>query len=426
LLSPSLSAGSTRAGAEARNQVPSVRGTRTLAGNTVRRKNSGNMKKYLFAGLGAFALCVLIIVLWTMRVLSNLPDISTLKHYRPAAAAEVLDKDGTLLTLFYDRKFRIWIPITGLPDLVINAVVTAEDDTFFEHHGVNYKATREAMLHDVKKRRFSRGGSTITQQMIKNVFLSKEKTLTRKLREYVLAIKAEEILTKHRILEIYLNEVEWGDNIYGIEAASRYYLDKHASELTPAEAALLAGMLPNPHYYNPYKRPAKARARQERVLFNMQQAKLITQDEYAAALQEPLKLRQDGSSRMDLSAFKAGIGGPCYHDALEQMLVSVIGEQKLYHRGGTINTTLDKSLQNEFSNLEGSLKDGEDRSSGRIPVVMQGNKIRAIICGEGREAEARSKLESLGVFYESHNVGVIEADAIEREQIIDTVDDGKK
>ena len=407
--------------AEAWNRVPSVRGTNILASKVVRRKNSGNMKKYLFAGLGAFALCVLIIVLWTMRVLSNLPDISTLKHYRPAAAAEVLDKDGTLLTLFYDRKFRIWIPITGLPDLVINAVVTAEDDTFFEHHGVNYKATREAMLHDVKKRRFSRGGSTITQQMIKNVFLSKEKTVTRKLREYVLAIKAEEILTKHRILEIYLNEVEWGDNIYGIEAASRFYLDKHASELTAAEAALLAGMLPNPHYYNPYKRPAKARDRQERVLFNMQQAKLITQDEYSAALQEPLKLRQDGSSRMDLSAFKAGNGGPCYHDALEQMLVSVIGEQKLYHRGGTINTTLEKSLQNEFSNLEGSLKDGEDRISGRIPVVMQGNKIRAIICGEGREAEARSKLESLGVFYDSYNVGVIGADAIEGEQIIDAV-----
>ena len=310
------------------------------------------------------------------------------------------------------------MPIAGLPDLVVNAVVTAEDDTFFEHHGVNYKATRDAMMHDVEKRRFSRGGSTITQQMIKNVFLSKEKTMTRKVREYVLARKAEEILTKHRILEIYLNEVEWGENIYGIEAASRFYFDKHASELTAAEAALLAGMLPNPHYYNPYKRPAKARARQERVLFNMQQAKLITQDEYAAALQEPLKLRQDGSSRMDLTALKAGNGGPCYHHALEQMLVSVIGEQALYHRGGTVRTTLDKSLQNEFSNLVGSLQDGKGSPSDRIPVVMEGNKIRAIICGEGSETEARSKLEALGMFYVGYNVGVVDVDAIQPEQII--------
>jgi membrane peptidoglycan carboxypeptidase len=261
--------------------------------------------------------------------------------------------------------------------------------------------------------------------MIKNVFLSKEKTLTRKLREYVLAVKAEEILTKHRILEIYLNEVEWGENIYGIEAASRFYFDKHASELTPAEAALLAGMLPNPRYYNPYKRPEKARVRQERVLFNMQQAKVITQDEYAAALQEPLKLRQEGSNRMDLSALMAGNSRQCYQQVLERMLVSIIGEHVLYRRGGTIRTTLEKSLQNEL-NSEGTMKDRPGESSGSIPVVLQGNKIRAIICGEGREAEVRSKLESLGIPYIGYDVGVISFDAIQREQILDTVDDGKK
>ena len=384
------------------------------------------MKKIVFAGLGVLALCVLIIAAWTMRALSNLPDVSTLKRYRPAAAAEVLDKDGALLTLFSDSKFRIWVPIAGIPDLVINAVVTAEDATFFEHHGVDYKATREAMLHDVEKRRFSRGGSTITQQMIKNVFLSKEKTITRKLREYVLATKAEEILSKRRILEIYLNEVEWGDNIYGIEAASRYYLDKHVSELTPAEAALLAGMLPNPRYYDPFKRPAKARSRQERVLFNLQQAKLITKDEYAEALQEPLNLRQEGSSRMDLSALRAGNGGPCYHRALEQMLASVIGEQELYHRGGTIRTTLDKYLQNEFSHAEVAPEEGQDRTSGSISVITQGDKIRAIICSQGGEAEAGSILDSLGMFYEGYDVGVVEADAIQREQIIQSAEEEKK
>jgi len=412
--------------AEAWNRIPSVRGTKILASKVVRRKDSSIMKKYLFAGLGVLVLCVLILGAWTMRVLSKLPDVSTLKHYRPAAAAEVLDKDGNLLTIFYDRKFRIWAPIAGLPDVVINAVVIAEDDTFFEHHGVNYKATREAMLHDMRKRKFSRGGSTITQQMIKNVFLSKEKTLTRKLREYVLARKAEEILTKHRILEIYLNEVEWGENIYGIEAAGRFYFDKHASELTPGEAALLAGMLPNPRYYNPYKRPEKARIRQERVLFNMQQAKVITQDEYDAALQSPLKLRQEGSNRMDLSALTSGNSRQCYHPALERMLVSIIGEQDLFHRGGTIRTTLEKSLQNEVSGREGSMQDRAVERAGSIAVVMQGNKIRAIICGEGREAEIRSRLESPGMFSVSYDVSMISFDAVTREQIIDTVDDGKK
>lgn len=388
--------------------------------------NSTLMKKYLFAGLGALALCVLIIVVWTFRVLSDLPDVSLLKRYRPPAATEVLDRDGNLLTLYYDRKFRIWVPVSGLPDIVINAVVIAEDDTFFEHHGVNYKATREAMLHDVRKRRFSRGGSTITQQMIKNVLLSREKTLARKLREYVLARKAEEILTKHRILEIYLNEVEWGVNIYGIEAASRYYFDKRASQLTPAEAALLAGMLPNPRYYNPFKRPEKARDRQKRVLFNMQQAKLITPEEYAEALQAPLELRQEGSSRIDRSGLTIENNAQCYHPTLERMLVSLIGERELYGKGGTIRTSLERSLQNELAGLEAPVQDGAGQVSGLIPVIMQGKKIRAIICGEVSVAEVRSKLESLGIFYSDYRMGVINADALQREQIIETEDDGKQ
>jgi len=184
------------------------------------------MKKIVFSLLGLFALCIIVAAFWIVRALSNLPDVAVLKHYRPAAAAEVVDRDGNFLTGYYDRKFRIWVPIATLPDIAIQAVVIAEDDTFFEHEGVNYKAVWDALRHDVKKKRFARGGSTITQQMIKNVLLSKEKTVTRKLREFVLARKAEEILTKRRILEIYLNEVEWGENIYGIEAASRYYFER--------------------------------------------------------------------------------------------------------------------------------------------------------------------------------------------------------
>ena len=250
------------------------------------------MKKFIFAGFGLIAAVVFAAVLWTALVLSDLPDVSILKHYRPAAASEVLDREGRVLTQYYDRKFRIWVPLSSLPDILIQAVVTAEDDTFFEHKGVNYKATWDALVHDAQKKRFARGGSTITQQMIKNVLLSKEKTISRKLREYVLARRAEEIISKRRILEIYLNEVEWGDGIYGVEAASRYYFDKHASELSVDEAALLAGMLPNPKYYDPYKRQSKARDRQERVLSNMLQAKLITPEGFAAAMEAPLRLRE--------------------------------------------------------------------------------------------------------------------------------------
>ncbi len=379
------------------------------------------MKKFFVIGLAIlFAFVLIIIVVFVTTTLTNLPNVAFLKRYRPAAAAEVSDKDGNVLTQYFDRKFRIWVPIKGLPDIVIKAVVTAEDDTFFEHHGVNYKATWDALVLDVQKHRFARGGSTITQQMIKNVFLSKEKTISRKLREYVLARKAEEILTKRQILEIYLNEVEWGENIYGIEAASRYYLDKHASELTIGEAALLAGMLPNPRYYNPAKRPAKARERQERVLFNMQQAKLITQEEYAAALAAPLKLRQEGTDRFDFTAFTGVKGRPCYQRILEQLLADIYGERELYRGGMTIKTTLDKALQEELCRQETSYESTASKDPDHITVLEQEGRIRAIVCVEDRETELREKygsslpLSGLG----NYSVNTIAVEAVTPDQII--------
>jgi penicillin-binding protein 1A len=384
------------------------------------------MKKVLLAGLGIFALCALILGLWVVRVLSHLPDVSILKHYRPAAASEVLDKDGAVLTEYYDRKFRIWAPIVSLSDIVIQAVVIAEDDTFFEHKGVNYKATWDALVHDVQKKRFARGGSTITQQMIKNVLLSKEKTISRKLREYFLARKAEELLSKRRILEIYLNEVEWGDNIYGIEAASRFYFDKHAAELTTGEAALLAGMLPNPRYFNPFKRPDKAKNRQERVLANMLQAKLITSEDYDVAIKSPFNLRQENSSRFDFSVLKAMNGRPCYHHALEQILLRLFGDQALYRGGWTITTTLDKKLQEDLNRLEETLPDEAVQSIDQITIVKQGDQVRAIVCTPGRESRVREQVELPGFPSSGYEVVPVSLDSITREQIVLSAGGGKR
>jgi len=376
------------------------------------------MRKFFIAALSVLAVSVLVIVLWFFRVLSSLPDVSVLKHYRPAAAAEVLATDGSVLTQYYDRKFRIWAPISTLPDIVIRAVVIAEDDTFFGHEGVNYRAVWDALRHDVQKRRFSRGGSTITQQMIKNVLLTKEKTISRKIREFVLARRAEDILTKRRILEIYLNEVEWGENIYGIEAASRYYFDKNATELTVEEAALLAGMLPNPRYYNPFKRMDKARHRQEQVLFNMQQAKILTQEEYAAALAAPLRLRQEGGGRFGLNALRDQNGRACYQRALEQMLVSLYGEHALYRNGMTIRTTIDKALQDDLRSWDEQAGTTASPEPASVAVVRQDGRIRAIFCAGGREEELRSKLESSGPPYNGYGIDQIAPASVSREQII--------
>jgi membrane peptidoglycan carboxypeptidase len=255
--------------------------------------------------------------------------------------------------------------------------------------------------------------------MIKNVLLSKEKTVKRKIREFVLARRAEEILTKRQILEIYLNEVEWGENIYGIEAASRFYFDKHAPELSKAEAALLAGMLPNPKYFNPFKRPDKARKRQERVLFNMQQAKHMTPEEYQQALAEPLRLRDQDSRRFDFSMLGSGSGRPCHQKALEQVLLSFFGEQELYRQGRRITTTLDKPLQDSLvaSLATGTVPSGD--VPGRIIVLKEGTEIRALSCS-GTEEQARSSpafLETPNLPYE---VTTMSPDAITKEEIVMT------
>jgi membrane peptidoglycan carboxypeptidase len=383
------------------------------------------MKKTLFAGLGIAGFCAFILAVWIVLALSDLPDVSTLKSYRPAAASQVMDRDGAVMTEYFDRKFRIWVPIASLPDIVVRAVVTAEDDTFFAHTGVNYKATWDALKHDMQKRRFARGGSTITQQMIKNVLLSREKTVTRKLREYVLARKAEELLTKRQILQIYLNEVEWGDSIYGIEAASRFYFDKHAPELSAGEAALLAGMLPNPRYYNPYKRPDKAKKRQEQVLSNMLQAKLITQEEFDEA-RSTFLLRNEFTGRFSLPQLKAADTRPCYHFALEQILTGIFGEQNLYRQGMTIKTTLDRNLQNEMDLLEGKARDRQGEGQDEITIVLQNNQIRAMVCTPDREAELRERFVPPGFPVNEYDVATVPIESILREQIILSAEGEKK
>ena len=382
------------------------------------------MKKIILASLGVFVIVVLVLSFWVFRTLSDLPDVSALKHYRPATASEILDRNGMVIAHYYDRKFRIWAPMASIPDSVIQAVVTAEDDTFFGHQGINYKAVWEALRHDVQKKRFARGGSTITQQMIKNVLLSKEKTLTRKLREFVLARQAEELLTKRQILEIYLNEVEWGENIYGIEAASRFYFDKHASELLTHEAVLLAGMLPNPRYYDPFKRMDKARKRQEQVLFNMFQAKLMTQDEYGKAMDAPVTLRDASSRRFDLSMLKGGSGRPCHLKALEDLLIAFVGEQRLYRQGLTIRTTIDKSLQDGLvaSSSMVAMPPNDDRD--RVLLIKDGNEIRALSC-EGNEEHARFFLRSLGTPNPAYEIVTVSPAAIGKDGIIIPEGEGK-
>jgi monofunctional biosynthetic peptidoglycan transglycosylase len=167
------------------------------------------------------------------------------------------------------------------------AVIVAEDANFYRHEGIDVRAIKDAIRYDLEKKRLARGASTITQQTAKNLFLSREKSVTRKLEELYLAKRMEQELTKGRILELYLNIVELGPMVYGIGHGARYYFDKPAGALTPRECAFLAAMLPGPQkVYNPYRHLDRVLKRSDMLLKLLRQKGVLTEDEYRQALAE--------------------------------------------------------------------------------------------------------------------------------------------
>jgi monofunctional biosynthetic peptidoglycan transglycosylase len=181
-----------------------------------------------------------------------MPNIPRLKKENPKKTAlmEYREKASKEKKKRY-RVYQVWIPFSKVSPYLVKAVLIAEDDKFWGHEGFDYEAIEKALERDLKAKTFKFGGSTISQQLAKNLYLSPEKSLIRKISEAVITWRMEKVLSKKRILELYLNVVEWGDGIFGAEAASRYYYGKSSSELTPEEAARLASVLPNPGKYNP-------------------------------------------------------------------------------------------------------------------------------------------------------------------------------
>ncbi len=173
------------------------------------------------------------------------------------------------------RRFQVhqtFVPLPRISRHLINAVVAAEDPKFFGHEGIDWEAIRESVEVDVRKRRFFRGGSTITQQLAKNLFFTTRKSITRKLREAIVTRWLEDDLSKRRILELYLNVIEWGDGTFGCEAAAERYFGASAAELGPEDAAGLAGMIPSPRRINPRTSPARYSHAQRRILWLMEHA----------------------------------------------------------------------------------------------------------------------------------------------------------
>ena len=214
-----------------------------------------------------FLLLIVAVLLWLAYEIFTFPDVSVLAKEPPKTTAFMEQRKKELRSKGESDELRwTWVPYGRISPYLRRAVLVAEDDSFYEHKGVDVDAMKEAFERNWKRKKISAGGSTITQQLAKNLYLSPSRNPIRKIKEYFIARALEKHLTKKRILEIYLNVVELGERVYGAEAGSRYYFDKAASALTPAQAALLAGCLPNPRVMVPGNPNKRLRWRQRMIL----------------------------------------------------------------------------------------------------------------------------------------------------------------
>ena len=241
------------------------------------------MKKTLFWFIGFLA----VYIAYVGISLAILPPVAELKNRRASVSIQVKDWQGKYHPYIVGPKNRNWVPSGSIPSEMKWAVILAEDANFYKHEGVDVKAIKNAIRHDLEKKELARGASTITQQTAKNLYLSREKTITRKLKELYLALRMEQELTKGRIVELYLNVVELGPMVYGIGHGSRYYFGKHPSAMTPRECAFLAAMLPGPRVaYNPYKNLDKVLKRSDMILGLLRKRGVLAENEYLQAMSE--------------------------------------------------------------------------------------------------------------------------------------------
>jgi monofunctional biosynthetic peptidoglycan transglycosylase len=200
----------------------------------------------------------------------TLPDVRTLRTKNPETTAFIeLRAREARARGDEPRRLQRWVPYGRISPHLVRAVIVTEDSAFWLHAGIDFEQIKESMEINLERREFARGASTITQQLAKNLYLSPSKNPVRKLREFLIARRLEAVLSKQRILEIYLNVIEWGDGVYGAEAAARRYFGKPAASLDPAESALLAAAIMNPRVLNPGEPTARLRRRQRMILRRM-------------------------------------------------------------------------------------------------------------------------------------------------------------
>ena len=243
------------------------------------------MKKLLVA----LSLLVLAGVCYLAWIFLTLPDTASLVRTNPKTTAlmEQRAAEGNQKV----QPLHAWVPYRKISIHLRNAVLVSEDSAFFTHSGFDWTQIKESAKRNWREKRFARGASTITQQLAKNLYLSTSRNPLRKIHEFFIAEELEDHLSKQRIFEIYLNVIEWGDGIYGVEPAARAYFGKSASDLLPEEAAILAAMIPNPRRYTPTHNLKYLEKRKAEILSRLARYNYLPKEEYEAARDRPLVFR---------------------------------------------------------------------------------------------------------------------------------------
>ncbi|MGB2926620.1 MAG: penicillin-binding protein 1A [Limnothrix sp.] len=267
----------------------------------------------------------------------NLPDVRTLRSYVPTETSYIYDINGKLLLSLHGEANRTNIEVEKISPELKLAVIAVEDGHFYQHKGVNPTSVGRALMANIEEGSITEGASTITMQLVKNLFLAQDRTYNRKLAETVLALRIEQIFPKAEILEMYLNNIYWGHNNYGVETAAESYFKKSASDLTLAEAAAMAGMIQAPEQYSPFKNYQATKQRQKIVLNRMRDLGWITPEEAETAYKEPLLVGQPTAWTSSAS--------PYITQAVEEELKQRFGEELVRKGGMRVQTTVDVNFQ---------------------------------------------------------------------------------
>ncbi|MDR1965706.1 MAG: PBP1A family penicillin-binding protein, partial [Synergistaceae bacterium] len=303
---------------------------------------------FLLIGVAAFASVLCVILL--QDVTRDLPPVETMRT--PSLTSVVYDRHDNVIARLFEEN-RTWSDIGQISPWAVKAVLAAEDSEFYDHQGIRLKAIARALLNDLRSRSASQGGSTITQQVARMMFLNRERTLKRKASEAILAIRMEKVYTKDQILELYLNMAYFGQGAYGITAAAQNYFGKNAANLTLAEASMLAGLLPAPNAYTPIRHPEKGKQRQSYVLGRMVDTEMITPQERSQAFAAALTYIRSADSRV---AFVMEDAPHFVSHILFKELLPKYGKDRVYRGGLTIRTTVDLELQRRAEAVISNLK----------------------------------------------------------------------